>query len=208
MITTVGVVIGIVTGIAGLILGYLGWRRSGQALTETRRTTVRENQHVLIAAMASPASELDEILTELNVDLQMQPADVEALRSKAARIRSLVTDLASPVIVDPTLSDLIKKLESAALPTDQNTEDIPTALERFARLWNDVAEANAKPDSRPTREQLFNLGAGFGLTIEPLRERCNALQPIVQQIRERLREIDLYGLGNFPAQSRKRGPTV
>jgi hypothetical protein len=199
----VGVVVAIVTGIGGLILGFLGWRRSGKAIAETMRTRVRDEQHTLIAGLADPADELSKLLEELNADVQHQPADTTVLREKAERIRVLVGDMGRTVIVDPALSEAIAELSSKALPPGPDANDIPRALEEFADLWDRVAEAKAKPDSQPARDELFNLGAGFGHKMEPLRRRCNDLRPIVEKIRERVQDIGRYGLGDFPAKPRK-----
>ncbi len=198
---TLGIV-GAATGLGGLLLGWLGWARSGEALHETRRSPVREAQHSLLARISEWADGLPNLCEAINSDVQQSPPNPEKLRSQAEQLRTLVRQMTDPVIVDEQLANELAHLREVVIPS--STGDMPVGLadsmDRFAELAEQIEEAKDRPgDSKGVRDELVRLGERRQGTLEPLRLRNGAALESAKKIRLRLREIDRDGLGNFPS---------
>ena len=99
--------VGALTGVGGLVVGWLGWRRSGEALRESWRAPVREEQHALLPKLADSAAELERLLEQrVNSDVQTA-TEPSTLRSDAADLRRITDQLTTPVIADSELDNLM-----------------------------------------------------------------------------------------------------
>lgn len=198
-LVVISAIVGLITGVGGLVVAIRSLQLSGKSIAETYRAPVRAAQHAILAELPKPAAELHEVLERVNMQLQEQPGRPAEIRNTAAAIEGLVTELSRRELVDPTLGTLLDQLRYRTFGQGCEHEGIHHALTRYAEMWEQRLEAENSPNDSPEiRHQLANNSTGIGLTMEPLRERCNALTPIVEQAQARLRIIDLQGLGNFP----------
>lgn len=192
--------VGALTGIGGLIVAWLGWRRSGEALRESWRAPVREEQHALLPRLADSSAELENLLEErINTDVQVA-TESETLKSDAADLRRLVDQLTAPVVVDAELDGDLQRLKSVVEPSGALGGGLQGALDRFIDLTERLAAARSQAAAGSADpERLISLGAEHGQSVEPLRRRNEAALEIVRRVRQRVRVLTREGLGSFPA---------
>ena len=182
------------------MLGWLGWRRSTEALNETRRAPVRDAQHALLETISSWADELPELYEAINFDVQQDRGDPEKLESEASALRSIVRQMTDPVVVDEQLASHLTQLRGIAISADplDAPQGLAERLDQFAKLVGEINESRNRPgDATGIRDTLIELGKRHAGLMEPLRQRNSEAIDCTRAIQSRLREISRDGLGNF-----------
>jgi hypothetical protein len=190
--------LGTLAGVGGLVIGWLGWRRSGEALDETRRTPVREAQHALLPRLSDWAKELEHLLEQrINYDVQ-RATDPAVLTQDVAELTSLVQQITEPVVVDEELDIQLQRLRSIVTPQGVDTGGLAVSLESFSKLTGQVAQAKS---GAADVDELLALGGQHGRSIEPIRRMNEEALEAVKAIQARLRLLARHGLGKLPSAS-------
>ena len=188
---------GALTGAAGLVFGWLGWKKSGQALAEAQWTPVRQAQHSLMARITALAADLHVFLLE-QLNFRLQSMDPAELTDAADHLRTIVDGMTSTVVVDKYLDEKLRKLREEVLGAP-NQSGFADSVEVFGRLIGEIEGAKAAASTAQGAEKLFALGGRYEQTKEPLRSRNSDVISTVDDVRTRLDQIAREGLGDLPS---------
>ena len=190
-------VFGALTGAGGLVLGWLGWKRSGHALAETQWTPVRQAQHSLMAKITALAEDLHVFLPE-QLNYRLQAMDSAELTGAADHLRTIVDGMTSTVVVDKYLDEKLRKLHEEMLG-GLDRSGFADSVEEFGRLIGEIEGAKAASSTAQGAEKLFALDGRYAQTKEPLREHNSSVICIIDEVRARLDQIAREGLGDLPS---------
>ena len=194
-------IIGTVTGLAGVVFGFLGWKRAGDALKETRRDPVRQEQHRILSERSGQLRELEKLLRQVNTDVQSNPQPDE-LRCVADQLASMAASLmAEPRIVDPELRKSLTAVSHAVAPHDDRDGGVSGVLRRYADICQEVTERLQRPgDSQGVRNDLVSVGERRARLHDNTRDGIRYALEHVDRALERVRQIEAEGFGDFPAR--------
>lgn len=191
-------VFGALTGAVGLVYGWLGWKKSGQALTEAQWTPVRQAQHSLMAKITALAEDLSVFLPE-QLNYRLQAMDPTELTGAADHLRTIVDGMTSTVVVDKYLDERLRMLREEVLLGDVDRSGFADSVEEFGRLIGEIEGAKSATSTAQGAEKLFALGGRYAQTKEPLRVRNSSVIGIIDEVRARLDQIAREGLGDLPS---------
>lgn len=189
---------GALTGAGGLVLAWLGWKKSGQALAESQWTPVRQAQHNLMATITALAEDLHVFLPE-QLNYRLQAMDSAELTAAADHLRTIVNGMTSTVVVDKRLDEKLRMLREEVLLGGSDRSGFADSVEEFGKLIGEIVAAKAATSTAQGAEKLFALGGRYAQTKEPLRERNSRVICIIDEVRARLGQIAREGLGDLPS---------
>lgn len=197
--------VGTLAGIGGLVLGWLSWRRSGDALRETRWSPIRQAQHALLPELGDWAASLKALLEDrINFDVQQSPLKREVLATDADNLHTLVTQMTEPEVVDDELQSDLVVLRSLVLSTNSERTGLVSQLGNLVAVAEEIEQTQGSINT----EQLLGLGARRGQSVEITRSVNAEALEVLQAIQSRLRVLARLGLGDSPTVSKRTAKAI
>lgn len=189
--------ISLLVSVVGLTIAGLSYKRSKDAIDESRLAPTRAVQQQRVEGLRESMDRMLERLEQVNADIPLAPSDEDAAELIGAHADWLFNEtnrLRKTVLSDQKVNDLLRDLRDRTVGEHGSLID---DLRYFARTVSDIS--TARGDRRD------GLIANWGSSKRPLLDRNREAIVAATAVKERAEELERWGLGPIERPSERAG---